>query len=159
MAMMAEALDGCWYVVRDGDARALGIYTRHYSAQKARGPYRIVPIGNRARFVGSGEKLLLLSADCTAIFAWRKLRYRKDGQTGVECMAFRKEGPGLASQMIEEAVTYAWTRWPGERLFTFIDPRKIASPNPGYCFKQAGFTYCGTSRKRQLHVLERWPDG
>ncbi len=59
--------------------------------------------------------------------------------------------------MIIEAIAIAQRRWPGMRLFTFVDPREIRSTNPGYCFKAAGFRYCGKTR-RGLHILELLPD-
>src|SRR5262249_11243762 len=92
-----------WLAVRDGDPRALALYLRHYSARKNRGPYRIVPVGNRARFVGNGEHIVLLTPDCRSLFAWRWQRRRRDRQTGVECCVFRREGPGVASEMVAEA--------------------------------------------------------
>jgi hypothetical protein len=58
--------------------------------------------------------------------------------------------------MISEAVSLAWRKWPGQRLFTFVDPAEVASTNPGYCFKVAGFRFCGRTR-RGLHVLELLP--
>jgi hypothetical protein len=149
-------IDGFWLSVRDGDLRALALYLRHYSAKKSRAIYTMPPVGNRARFVGNGEHMVLLTRDCRALFAWRFQRYRKDAQTGVECTVFRKEGAGQASAMISEAVSLAWRKWPGQRLFTFVDPAEVASTNPGYCFKVAGFRFCGRTR-RGLHVLELLP--
>jgi hypothetical protein len=148
---------GHWLPVRDGDPRALALYLRHYSAKKARARYRTVLVGNHARFVGNGEHMVLLTRDCRSMFAWRLQAFRKDGQYGIECAVFRRESPGLlSSELISEACELAWSRWPGKRLFTFVDPREIASSNPGYCFKRAGFVFCGRT-KRGLHVLELLP--
>jgi hypothetical protein len=147
-----------WYSVRDGDLRALGLYQRHYSAKKSRAGYTITPIGNRARFVGNGEHIVLLTADCSSLFAWRHQSFRNDDQTGIECTVFRKEGAGLASDMIREAVALAWQRWPGARLFTFIDSREIKSTNPGYCFIKAGWRRLRKRTKRGLHILELLPE-
>lgn len=158
-------VDGYWLPVRDGDLRALAIYLRHYSARKARARYTTTSLGNYARFVGNGEHKVLLTRDCDALFAWRVQTIRQDQQTGVECTVFRKEGAGLASDMIREAIDIAWRRWPGRRLFTFVDSREIRSGNPGYCFKVAGFTHQRDElgkpvlTKRGLHVLELLPFG
>lgn len=150
-------IDGYWLAVRDGDLRGLGLYLRHYSSKKGRAGYTVTPIGNRARFVGSGDHVVLMTQDCRALFAWRVQQYRGDDQRGVECtIFFRKEGQGLASDMIAEACDIAWRRWPGQRLFTFVNPSEVRSPNPGYCFKRAGFRFCGRSQ-RGLHVLELLP--
>jgi len=148
-------IEAQWLAVRDGDPRARAMYLRHYSSSKARGRYTIVPIGNLGRFMGSGERMVLLTGDCRAIFAWRAQRYRADGQRGVECTIFRNEGhTALASDLVDEACELAWQRWPAERLFTFVDPLKVRSPNPGYCFKRAGFRFVGRTA-RGLHILER----
>ncbi len=121
-------IDGSWLSVRDGDLRALGLYSRHYSAMKVRARFTITPIGNRARFVGSGEHVVLLTERSDALFAWRLQRFRKDAQTGIECAVFRNEGGQRSSALVQEAVVLAWKRWPGQRLFTFVDPSKVRSP-------------------------------
>jgi hypothetical protein len=81
----------------------------------------------QAQFVGPGESIVLLSPDARALFVWRKERYRLDGQIGVNNAVFRNEGSsaGRASDLIEAAVSEAWQRWPGERLFTFVDASKV----------------------------------
>lgn len=152
-------IDGHWIEVRDGDCRGLGLYLRHYSARKARGLNPVGSVrGNRARFVGPGEKLVLLTADASAVFAWRFPKYRQDEESGVECTIFRNEGPTLSSELIREAVKRAWAKWPGERLFTFVDPKSVGSSNPGWCFIQAGWTRLKRRTKKRGHrVLELLP--
>ena len=44
----------------------------------------------------------------------------------------------------------AWERWPGERLFTYVDPNKVRSFNPGYCFLRAGWDRCPERARKQL---------
>lgn len=149
--------DGYWLAIRDGDLRAFHLYLRHYSSKKARDGYTFTSTGNRARFMGTGEHIVLMTQDCRSLFTWRFQQFRNDGQTGVECTVFRKEGPGVASDMVAEACEIAWRRWPGRRLFTFVDPNAVRSPNPGYCFKQAGFRFSGRTQRRGLHILERLP--
>ena len=39
--------------------------------------------------------------------------------------------------MILDAEPYAWDRWLGQRLYTYVAPRMVRSPNPGYCFQLA----------------------
>jgi hypothetical protein len=152
-------IDAAWLSVRDGDLRALPLYLRHYSARKARGPQPSGFVyGNHARFVGNGETMVLLTLDCRAVFAWRVQRHRLDDEHGVECSVFRNEGPVRSSELIGEACTLAWQRWPDERLFTFIDSQAIRSTNPGYCFLQAGFRRLKRRTQRGLRILERWPE-
>jgi hypothetical protein len=111
--------DGPWILIRDGNVSALSIFSRHYSAKRK--PEM------QAQFVGPGESIVLLSPDARALFVWRKERYRLDGQIGVNNAVFRNEGSsaGRASDLIEAAVSEAWQRWPGERLFTFVDASKV----------------------------------
>lgn len=148
--------DGCnWYQVRDGDERALALYLRHYSARPNGATQRGAK--NWKRFVGpTGDFLALLTSACDALFIWRRDKYRLDGQQGINCAVFRNEGPLLSSGLILEAEQLAWRKWPGRRFFTFVDPPKIQSPNPGYCFKMAGWQFAGTSKKG-LHILEKLP--
>lgn len=151
-------IDGNWLAVRDGDARARALYLRHYSSKKSRGdnPTGFV-YGNHARFIGPGEHLVMLTHDARALFSWRAQRYRQDGQQGIECTIFRNEGAGLSSELIREACELAWLRWPGERLYTYVEDSKVASANPGYCFLMAGWRRCGRNADGRLTILERLP--
>jgi hypothetical protein len=58
--------------------------------------------------------------------------------------------------LIAEAMQAAWLRWPGERLYTFINPAKVRSANPGYCFLRAGWQRCGIT-SRGLVIFEVAP--
>jgi hypothetical protein len=139
---------GTWVQVWDGNATAAGIYDRHYSRNPAsRGD---------PRFAGPGEKMVLLTPCVRALFVWRKF-ISKDQQEGVNCAIFRNEGAGLSSGLILEAMELGWQRWPGERFYTYVNPRRVRSTNPGYCFKQAGWRLCGVTRTRKLLVLEVLP--
>ena len=124
-----------WLAVKDGDPRARWLFGRHYSARRSR------PTGT-AKFVGPGEYICLITPDCGSMFVWRL--FREVGQEqprGVNCAVFRREnGSWLASDMILAAETHARARWPGEnRLYTYVNPERVRSPNPGYCFKMAGW--------------------
>jgi len=136
-----------WYAIKDGDPRGRDLMRRHYSA------IHYKDNRNPRLFVGPGEKMVLLAADCKALFIWRKF-IDGSGQLGVNCACFRNEGEELSSSLILEAEQLAWQRWPGERLYTYVSPRKILSCNPGYCFKMAGWKQCGTT-KGGLVILEK----
>ena len=102
-----------------------------------------------------GEKMVLLTLRCDALFGWLKNRVeRYDKQEGVVCTVFRNESDMLSSALIREADDIAWQKWPGERHFTYVDAGKVASRNPGYCFLKAGWRKCGMS-KGGLVILER----
>jgi hypothetical protein len=151
---VATLVSGHWLGALDGDHRARALFRRHYSAQ----PHARRPLlrGNATRIVGPSERLVLLTERCDALFVWRREEHRLDDQVGVNCAVFRNESAVLSSELIREADAIAWERWPGERHFTFVNPRLIRSTNPGYCFIQAGWRRLpGLTKKRRLVVLER----
>ena len=136
-----------WREVRDADPSAVDIFSRHYS-------YRRYLDGRKRRhFVGPGEKMVLLTPLADALFVWRKFR-SLDDQTGINCAIFRNESPAIASDLIVAAMTLADARWPGERLYTYVNTRKIFSSNPGYCFLRAGWRKCGWTKRNRLLILE-----
>ena len=139
-----------WLTTKDGDPRAYALFKRHYSAV----PYTSRPRNMERRFCGPGEKMVLLSPNCDALFVWRKF-IDQSGQTGLNCAVFRNEGPQLSSKLILAAERLAWQRWPGIRFYTYVNPKKIRSSNPGYCFKKAGLTYAGLTKIRKLIILEK----
>lgn len=128
-----------WRHVKDGYIPAAQMYRRHYSYHQYKDNRRDDPsYRNRNLIGGPGEKFPLMTPGNDALFFWRKF-IDASGQRGINCAIFRNESPYLASWLIEQAVELAWQRWPGERLYTYVSPGKIASANPGYCFKQAGW--------------------
>ena len=154
-AVTATVAESIWLPIRDADPRGFGHYMRHYSSKKARaGREHKRWQFNGRRYIGNGEHLSLLTVDGTAHFAWRWQKFRKDEQTGIECCIFRNEGPHLSSDLIREADSVAWERWPGVRHFTFVDPAEIRSTNPGYCFLMAGWTRLEKRSKSGKVVLE-----
>lgn len=146
-----------WYPVKDGDPTAFGLMKRHYTFQGYTDGRRQNPANrNRRLFVGPGKKIVLMTADCLALFVWRKF-IDGSGQQGINCAVFRNEGPHLSSELIREAEQIAWSIWPGERLYTYVNARKIKSNNPGYCFKRAGWSFCGLTKAKKLHILDKLP--
>jgi len=145
--------DRLWVLSIDGDSGARRIFDRHYSRYHYRDGR--MPV----LFVGPGEKLVLVLPDYSALFVWRKF-ISGDGQKGVNCAVFRNESEYLSSKLILEAEQWAWEKWPEERLYTYINPRRIESTNPGYCFKCAGWTVCGETKVNKLLILEKlFPKG
>ncbi len=142
---------GYWIPTKDGDPAARALFHRHYS-------YAPYLDGRRPRlFVGPGEKMVLVGKDGRALFIWRKFQ-SADGQQGINCAVFRNESPLLSSELILEAEQEALARWPGERLYTYVNARKIRSVNPGYCFKKAGWKVCGETKWNKLVILEKITD-
>ena len=142
-----------WLPARDGDPRAYALMKRHYTFQAYQDGRRQDPSNpNRRLFVGPGEKMVLMTVGCDALFVWRKF-IDKSGQSGVNCAVFRNESPVLSSELILHAEKLAANRWPGERLYTYVNAGAIQSANPGYCFKMAGWEVCGTTKSKGLVIL------
>jgi hypothetical protein len=100
--------------------------------------------------------MVLLTPDDKALFVWRKF-ISGDGQQGVNCAVFRNESAARSSDLIRAAQAMAWERWPGSRLYTYVNPRKIRSNNPGCCFIKAGWKRCGMTKWKRLIILECLP--
>lgn len=138
-----------WWLTKDGDRDCLELYERHYSARRyADGRYRVL-------FVGPGEKVVLRTERADAFFVWRNFT-DDSGQQGINCAAFRNEGPLLSSELIRQADQIADAIWPHSRHYTYVNPRAIRSANPGFCFLAAGWRRCGRT-KGGLMILERLP--
>ena len=112
------------------------------------------------QFCYSGRKLVLRNSEGSVLFVWMNPdpTMRMDHQTGYNCAIFRNESARLSSDIILEAETLARAKWGPHRLYTYVDPAKIHSRNPGYCFKRAGWHYVRLSQSGQ-HLLEKMPEG
>lgn len=150
--------DRYWNRISDADPRAIALYERHYSSGSRKGSHH-------HGIAGAGQRLVLMTSESLALFVWKRFLPRSGRaasyfwMTGIWCSIFRNEGHSRSSDMVLEAEEWAWWKWPGETLHTFIDPASVASRNPGYCFKKAGWQ----RRKdiittRGLHVLEKCPE-
>jgi len=141
---------GPWTEIRDGNLTALALHGRHYSKNHYRDGRTV------NRFVGPGKRMVLLTPCARALFVWREF-FSKDNQQGINCAVFRNEGAGQSSDLILAAMDLAWTRWPVQRLYTYVNSRKVRSSNPGYCFLKAGWRKCGVTKSRKLIILEWMP--
>jgi len=148
-------IDAVWLPVRDGNDTGRLIFDNHYSRQHyADGRKPLL-------YAGPGEKIVLVTPDALALFIWRKFR-SMDHQEGVSCAVFRNEGAGLSSDLIRAADELAWQRWGGERLYTYVDPKKIRRKrDPGRCFLKAGWKHFGWTKGglRILHIRPEWEQG
>lgn len=149
MLLSAPFLDlATWLRIKDGDDEARRLFDRHYSR------YSYADGRQPKLFVGPGYKMVLTTPCRRALFVWRKF-ISDDGQRGINCAIFRNEGAGLSSDLIRAADAIADRHWPGERHFTYVNPRKVSSTNPGFCFIKAGWRRCGQTKARKLLILER----
>lgn len=154
-----------WVQVNDGNRQAFQLFQRHYSYKKGKKRDLNKHKKNGSRMIGPGETILLLGIDNKAVFAWKKQKYSQDGQTGIHCSIFHnghtkeeiEENPSfLSSTLLLQAEQIAWARWPGERLFTYVNAKAIRSVNPGYCYKMAGWCQCGITKARKYIILEKY---
>lgn len=140
-----------WHLSKDGDLKALELFRRHYSC--------INKNPKISQFVGPGQKMVLVHInsnwDYDALFVWRHAKYTSDAQWGVNCAVFRNESELLSSKMILEAEDVVQQRWFCSRFYTFVNPGKIKSTNPGCCFIKAGWKKCGKTKARKLQILEK----
>jgi len=137
-----------WVEVKDGNDTGRALFDRHYSR------YRYKDGRRPLLYVGPGAKMVLLTPCARALFVWRRFISR-DGQEGVNCAIFRNEGAGRSSDLIMAADVLADQRWPGERHYTYVNPRALRSTNPGYCFLMAGWRHCGITKRHRYLILER----
>lgn len=126
------------------DAECAALADRHYSRRT---------VGAK-QFAYSGRKLVLRDATGDVLFVWMfpDPAMRMDGQTGYNNAIFRNESARQSSEIILEAERLAVGKWGPNRAYTYIDPRAVASRNPGYCFKCAGWRRVGYSQDGK-HLL------
>lgn len=140
-----------WLKVWDGNPTAAALYDRHYS----RSPRAV----GDPRIAGPGSKVVLLSPCARALLVWRVFDSKDPtaGPDDINCAIFRNEGAGLSSELIRAAMPLAWDKWGPQRLYTYVNPRRVRSTNPGFCFLQAGWRRCGITKTRKLLILEALP--
>lgn len=128
------------------DPEMAALADRHYS--------RRTP-GAR-QFCYSGKKLVLRNTEGSVLFVWMfpDASLRMDTQTGFNCAIFRNESKRRSSEIIIEAERFAIAKWGPNRAYTFVDPRKVKSPNPGWCFIAAGWRKCGKTKSGKI-ILEK----
>jgi len=76
---------------------------------------------------------------------------RDDGIGDVyECTIFRNESDRLSSEIITEAVRKTCEEWGKKPFVTYVDAKKVKSPNPGFCFKKANWKKIGMSKSGKI---------
>jgi hypothetical protein len=142
-----------WRRIPKFDARGARLADRHYSRRKIGSP----------QFMPPGQTIILLSIDELSVFGW----WRPDPASGIRsmngldgwtCTIFRREGAGLASEMILDAELafdeFGYDCGP-DGLITYVADAKVTSPNPGYCFKRAGYQVAGRSADDKKTLLRK----
>jgi hypothetical protein len=134
-----------WRISDRYDPALVALADRHYSRQKPGTPQCIPP----------GTYVALVCADRTAGWVTSWPLYRQDEWRGAWINTlFRKEGDGLASDMIRAAVAHTRHRFPQVPplgMVTFVNPRQVRHKrDPGRCYRKAGFRHVGTTPKGLL---------
>ncbi len=125
-----------WQVRGRSDPAARALADRHYSRKRPGAPW-----------IGPPGRVLVLVTPCERavwLTHWPRPDLALDGLDAWRCSLFRNEAPDLvSSRLIRAAMTLTATLWPqrpADGWVTWVEPARIASPNPGYCFKRAGWT-------------------
>lgn len=129
-----------------GDAEMAVLADRHYSRRKR----------GSGQFLYAGRKLVIRNSEGTILFGWlwELEGMRMDQQRGYCCSIIRNESSRLSSDVILEAERIARQQWGPSRMFTYVNPAKIRSVNPGYCFKVAGWHFVHRTRDGK-HLLAK----
>lgn len=141
-----------WRISDRFDPASVVIADRHYNRQK--------PGTNQ--FVPPGRCLVMRTEDDKALWvtSWPKAEFTKHAWAGAWVNStFRREGGALASDLITAAVAHTRARWPETPelgIVTFINPEKVRSTNPGYCYLMAGWKFAGYT-KGGLLVFQQLP--
>ncbi len=140
-----------WQQSWRADPRSAALADRHYNRQK---------IGAK-QYVPPGACLCLRVGDLAVwVTSNPKAEYVQHAWAGAWVNSlFRNEGAGLSSELITEAVAITRSVWtpPPLGIVSFVDPRKVRSTNPGYCYQKAGWHHVGYT-KGGLWAYQQLPD-
>lgn len=145
-----------WLRTWKADPRLAALADRHYS--------RKTP--GASQFAPPGLVLPLITPEggagwCSWITNFPDAEWLRDAWA---CTLFRNEAQQfyLSSDLVTQAVAAtvaAWGEPPAGGTVTTVDPRKIRSANPGFCFIQAGFVRLPERTKdRDLVILRLAPE-
>jgi hypothetical protein len=143
-----------WMLSYRADPRALPLADRHYNRQKP----------GSSQFVPPGRCIVLLTRNEDALWvsSWPFTEFCHHEWAGAwMCTCFRNESPILSSLLIREAVAITRMLWgepPALGMVSFVNPKKIRKKrDPGRCFKKAGFSQVGMTKKGLIAFkMEPW---
>lgn len=147
-----------WFRVQVEHAAGRALADRHYPPRRRKG----------ARgFLAPGHRLLLVTPLGEA--TWGVVENNWRGELRWRVSIFRNEAPAryLSSDLVREGTQRTRRFWrdnyggePAAPLRTEVDPRRVRSTNPGYCFIKAGWRVVARDvGKRRLVVLEAPVEG
>jgi len=145
-------METSWQIVGKHHAAACALADRHYNRRR---------VGSN-QFMPPGQTLVLMHRRGNAVFGWWrphpnagiKAMNNLDGWT---CTIFRNETEERSSDLILGAeLLLAMTKSCGpDGMMTYVWDKKVASPNPGYCFKMAGWAVRGRSADGKKTLLAK----
>ena len=142
-----------WQRVTKFDKVGCALADRHYS--------RRTPGSNQ--FMPPGQTIVLMALDDRAVWGWWRPHPSSgiklwSGLDGWTCTIFRNESPLQSSYLISQAERWIDARTCGpDGLLTYVWDSKVASVNPGYCFKKAGWRTRGRSADNKKTLLWKQP--
>jgi len=146
-----------WRKITKFDPRAAKLADGHYSRRTVGSP----------QFMPPGQTLILMTEDESAVWGWWRphpssgiVTWNKlDGWT---CTIFRNTGHWLSSELViyaERALVDSGLGCGPDGLITYVWDRKVASTNPGYCYKLAGWRRRGRSADgKKTLLLKPWAE-
>lgn len=148
--------DRTWLVVPKFAPAAARLADGHYSRRTIGSP----------QFMPPGQTLVLMTPDELALFGWWRPHPSSgvramNGLDGWTCTIFRNTGPMLSSRLILAAESELLGRYDvgPDGFITYVWDARVASVNPGYCFKVAGWRATGRSADGRKTLLQKSPDG
>lgn len=150
--MTAELLfasNQIWHRVKSSDPLARAMRDRHYSTDRPGGK-TVGPPGRRLVLISNDERALWITH-------WPDPKLVLDRIDALRCTIFRREGRRRtrASVLIRAAMELS-EEWFGPApagWVTYVEPDKLRSGDPGYCFKMTGFELdTGFSSKRLIRL-------
>ena len=139
-----------WEIITKFDPRGAALADRHYSRRKIGSPQWMPP----------GQTMNLLTREGNALWGWWRphpdsgIRAMND-LDGWTCTIFRNESETQSSTLILEAEIMLASQYDcgPDGMLTYVWDKKVASDNPGYCFKMAGWTPVGRSADSKKTLL------
>jgi len=140
-------------VSHKADRNAARLADGHYSRRTPGSP----------QFMPPGETFVLVAEG--VVFGWWRPHANnptghraRNGLDGWTCSIFRRVSGPPASEVILDAERHLALSGRGcgpDGLLTYVWPAKVASENPGYCFKLAGYHSAGRRHECCKH-MKRW---
>jgi hypothetical protein len=139
------------------DKDGVRLVAGHYSRRKPSSP----------QFMPPGETIVTVAKTRDAVWGWWRPHpdsglVAMNGRDGWTCSVFANHGEILSSELVLDAEralaaldAAKLTAGPcgPDGMLTYVWRSKVKSPNPGYCYKVAGWTKIGTCARGSKDLL------